>query len=183
MVFCFNAICLISGQGSAVHALIIVLYRQSMLRLDDNSSNRSYIFQLCSTQHGTEITGTVSGWMMVLRHISRQRPFIAIAYYQKEVLCHFWRTMKKHNNSRRKKGKRGVTAEPSDPMRTKGSLRCMVSIERSTQPPSFIRQAELSWRFLLLLHTIDHANRMCPLWGVTCAIDLHYWCTIRARFG
>ena len=34
-----------------------------------------------------------------------------------------------------------VISEPSDPKRTKGSFRCMVSIDRSKHPPSFIRQA------------------------------------------
>ena len=40
---------------------------------------------------------------------------------------------------RRKRGR--VRAEPSDPKRTKGYFRCMVSIDRSTQPPSFISRA------------------------------------------
>ena len=40
---------------------------------------------------------------------------------------------------RRKKGR--VRAEPSDPKRTKGYFRCGVSIDRFTNPSSFIRQA------------------------------------------
>ena len=40
---------------------------------------------------------------------------------------------------RRKRGR--VRAEPSDAKRTKGYFRCMVSIDRYTQPPSFISRA------------------------------------------
>ena len=67
----------------------------------------------------------------------------------------------------RRKGGR-ERAEPSNPERTKGSFRCMVSIDRSTHPHSFIRQAGchasigFPGRCHLLLHTIHQAKRVCP---------------------
>ena len=66
-------------------------------------------------------------------------------------------------NERRKRGR--VRTGPSDPKRTKGSLRCMASIDRSTHPPSFIRRTrcntslEFPGRCQLLSHTIKQANR------------------------
>ena len=67
-----------------------------------------------------------------------------------------------HNGSLRERRKRGrVRAEPPDPKRTKGSFRRMVSIDRSTHPPPFIRRAgchtslAFPGRCQLLLHTIE----------------------------
>ena len=49
--------------------------------------------------------------------------------------------MTKHINYMWKKKKRKKRIEPSNPKRTKGSRRCIVSIDRSTNCPSFIRLA------------------------------------------
>ena len=80
--------------------------------------------------------------------------------------------MTKCNNSKWKNRGR-IRPDPSDPEMTKGSFRCMVSIDRSTYPPSFIRQAgchtSLGFprRCQPLLHTIEQANsfRVCHLQG------------------
>ena len=49
--------------------------------------------------------------------------------------------MTKNHNSRLKMKRWRVRAELSDPKRTKGSFRCMVSIDRFTHTPFFIRRA------------------------------------------
>ena len=75
---------------------------------------------------------------------------------------------------RRKRG--SERPEPSNPKRTKGSFRCMVSIVRSTHLPSFIRRAGcctslgFPGRRQLLLHTIEQAKRVCPFQGM---LELH----------
>ena len=75
---------------------------------------------------------------------------------------------------RRKRG--SERPEPSNPKRTKGSFRCMVSIVRSTHLPSFIRRTGcctslgFPGRRQLLLHTIEQAKRVCPFQGM---LELH----------
>ena len=58
--------------------------------------------------------------------------------------------------------KNRVRSEPSDPKRSKGSFKCMVSIDRSTHPPSFI------W----LARRVPHQLRV-P-WEVPAPIA-HHW--------
>ena len=64
-----------------------------------------------------------------------------------------------------------VIAEPSDPKRTEGPHRWMVSIETSAYLPSLMRRilchTNLGFpaRWQLLLLTIEEANRICPLWS------------------
>ena len=71
-------------------------------------------------------------WMRAERQISRSVPH----FTHKVVLWHCWRTLKKHVKEEKRERE-----EPSNPERTKGSLRCMVSMDRSTHPYSFIRRA------------------------------------------
>ena len=104
-------------------------------------------------------------WMRAERQISRSVPH----FTHKVVLWYCWRKLKKHV----KEEKRGrERAEPSNPERTKGSLSCMVSIERSTHPHSFIRRAGCQSssgfprRFKLLLHTIAQAEESVALAGL-----------------
>ena len=67
----------------------------------------------------------------------------------------------KNNGKACERGKSGrERAEPSYPKRTKGSFRCMVSIDRNTHPHFFIRRAGchagvgFPRRCQLLLHTV-----------------------------
>ena len=60
-----------------------------------------------------------------------------------------------------------VGTEPSEQKRTKGSFRCIVSIDLNTYAPYFIGRAGFPRICQDLLHTIDQANSMCPLQGAT----------------
>ena len=80
--------------------------------------------------------------------------------------------MLKNNGKAGERRKRGrERAESSNPKRTKGSFRCMVSIDRSPHPHSFIRRAgcharlEFPGRCQPPLHPIGRAKRVCLLLG------------------
>ena len=66
-------------------------------------------------------------------------------------------------------------ADPSNPKRINGSFTCMVSTDRSTHPPAFVRRAGCHTslgcprRCQLLLDTIEQAKGVWP-WRVT-----HRW--------
>ena len=81
-------------------------------------------------------------------------------------------SMCKNNSKAGERRKRGrERAELSNPKRTKGSFRCMVSIDRSPHPHSFIRRAgcharlEFPGRCQPPLHPIGRAKRLCLILG------------------
>ena len=72
-------------------------------------------------------------------------------------------------SKRRKRGR--VREESLEAKRTKEYFICMVSIDISTHSPSFIMRAGyhaslgFPGRSQPLLHTLEQANSVCPLWG------------------
>ena len=84
--------------------------------------------------------------------------------------------MAKHVKEEKLKNSGRKREEPSYPKRTKGSFRCMVSIDRSTHPHFFIRRAGchagvgFPGRCQLLLHTVgvplSGESHVCGHFGV-----------------
>ena len=91
--------------------------------------------------------------MRFKRHIGAQRPW---HFFPKKwsfvIVEEQWQSILILGKIRQRGRER---AEPSNPKRTKGSLGCMISTDRSTHPPSFIRQAgchatqKYFWRVIL----------------------------------
>ena len=96
--------------------------------------------------------------------------------FHKVILCHWRRTMTKHVKDEKEEGRLeqslNIQRGPRD------FLDLSVSIDRSTHPHSFRRQAGchasvgFPGRCQLLLHSIEQAKRVCPLQG-SCMCDIH----------
>ena len=129
----------------------------------------------CSTNEpGRKIKGTcMDEWWMNkgLKAHRRTRPFSAITFFHKVVLCHCWRTMIKHIMSLWKKKKRKWKSRAFKSKEDQGIF-YMQGIHRHIHTSPFVyktsrvpHQLRFRGRCQLLVHTIEQAKRVCPFWG------------------